>query len=51
MERLSVKTESWSIRQQIDTFIGYEEDNPHLVAWIEWEYAWPALLIDEGGEG
>ena len=50
MERLCIKTEAWNIRQQIDTFIGYEEDNPHLVAWFEWQYECPALYVDEGGE-
>ena len=48
MERLCIKTEAWNIRQQIDA--EYEDDHSNFVAWFEWEYEWPALYADDGGE-
>jgi hypothetical protein len=32
MDRLCIKTEAWNVRQRIDTYIGYEDDNPHCMA-------------------
>ena len=51
MNRLCIKTEAWNIRQQIEDAWSEFDDQPNFVAWFEWEYEWPALYIDEGGQG
>jgi len=51
MERPCVKTEAWNIRQQIEANQVEFEDSVNFAAWFEWEYEWPALYADEGGQG
>ena len=51
MARLCIKTEAWSIRQQIEANQIAFVDQVNFVAWFEWEYEWPALYADEGGQG
>lgn len=51
MARLYIKTEAWSIRQQIEANEDAFEEQANFVAWFEWEYEWPALYADEGGQG
>jgi hypothetical protein len=48
----AIKHEAWIVRAQIDAgeLPAFDEDS-HLAAWFESEYEWPAMYIDEGGQG
>jgi hypothetical protein len=50
--RPGLKHETWIVVGQIElgnlpTMAG----DSHLARWFEREYEWPALYIDEGGQG
>jgi hypothetical protein len=52
MNRSAIKTEAWVVRQQIELGdLPALDDDSHLARWFAREYEWPALYIDEGGQG
>ena len=48
--KTGIKTDAWIVCTQIDSgeLPAFDE---HLAAWFKWEYEWPALYVDEIGEG
>jgi hypothetical protein len=52
MAQLSVRTKTWIVDAQIDAGeLPALDESPNLMAWFVREYEWPALYIDEGGQG
>jgi hypothetical protein len=52
MTTMAIKTESWITCAQIAAGeLSALEEYSHLAAWFEREYEWPALYVDEGGQG